>query len=360
MRIKYYEPSLPEFSEVSSMIEDMFNTGNLYPSKYTEQWIGIAKEYFKVGHAIPVSCASDALICLLSILEDGSKVVIPAYTFRATYQALEWNNLQPVLVDVDDSGMMDVDQLKQCLLQDPDIKAVIPVHWWGNIVDQRVIDICIEHNVLCFFDGAQAFGSNYDGKALGRIGDATCVSLAATKPLACGEGGLILTNNSTIADFVERAALHGQEKGFLDSSQKGMNAKIQEFNCILAIAGIKHLDRGIDTRNKIAQVYEINLAHLPVKFQQIDDHVLTNRSYFGFWVENKDTRDALAEHLKTYEIETKNYCPSISEYAREKCKIFSCEKSERLANTVISIPCHARMDMEEVDYVVQAIRGFFK
>lgn len=359
MKIEFYKPFLPPWGEVGPEIKNAYNQGRLYPWKYTDALEQQLKEYFGVSNVILSSNCSDGLIALLSFV-GRVKVAIPAYTFCSTYHAVIWNGLRTVLVDVDENGMMDPECLKDLLNKDPEVKAVVPVHWWGEVVDPAVLAICKEKGIWCFCDGAQAFGSMYDGQPIGKLGDASCFSMAVTKPFACGEGAVITTNNDDVASWVRQIILNGRVPGSLSAMPYGLNGKIQEFNSIIGLFAMKYLEDGRAKRQRIAQTYEMNLAHLPIRYQISSDHCNTIQSYFGIWCENREVRDLLATHLKENEIEIKEYCPSISKYSACQVEVFKADVSERLGDTVINLPCYADMPFEHVDFVIEKIKEYFK
>jgi dTDP-4-amino-4,6-dideoxygalactose transaminase len=362
MEIKFFKPGLPNWDDVSKDIESTYKDGILYPGKYTLRLEEMMRAHFGTKYAVAVNNCSNALILLLCDLPTGSKVIMPSYTFRATSQAAEWNNLTIVLTDVDENGYLDPEVLDDCLRHHPDAKCVIPVNLWGNCTYvEQIRSICNKFRVRLVYDAAHGMSSEYDGKPIGSIGDAVAFSIAVTKPLACGEGGIVTTNNDHLGKIVEMGRLHGNVFGNLDCVQKGLNAKIGEINSILAIHGLEIMNKSRDKREALAKFYTDNLQDLPIRFQKIDPRCTTSRKDFGFWVQDKRTRNRLKLHLENAGIGMKTYfSPAVHEYTNFEGIIHRVDMSESLSSTCLNLPCYDQITMDERSYIVEKVKEFFK
>lgn len=362
MNIPFFRPGLPDWDVVKEDIERTYRDGILYPGKYTLRLEELMRSHFGTRYAVAVNNCSNALILLLCDLPRGSKVIMPSYTFRATSQAAEWNDLTIVLTDVDYSGYLDPEALDDCLSKHPDTKCVIPVNLWGNCTYvEQIRSICSKYRTRLIYDAAHGMSSEYDDKPIGSIGDAVAFSMAVTKPLACGEGGIVITNNEHIAKIVEMGRLHGNVFGNLDCVQKGLNAKIGEINSILAIHGMDILNECRDKREDIATFYTEGLKSLPVRFQKIDPRCTTSRKDFGFWVEDKKTRNRLKAFLENCGIGVKTYfCPAVHEYTNFEGIIHKVDVSERLSSTCINLPCYDQITEDERVYIVSKVKEFYE
>jgi len=361
MEVKFFKPGLPEWDLVKHDLEETYRQGILYPGKYTLRLEEMMRAHFGTKYAFAINNCSNALILLMCDLQAGSKVIMPSYTFRATAQAAEWNNLTIVLTDVDESGYMDPDSLEDCLKKHPDAKCVMPVNLWGNCTYiEQVRDLCAKAKVRLVYDSAHGMSSEYDGKPIGDLGSASCFSIAVTKPLACGEGGIVTTNNDHLAKIIEMGRLHGNVFGNLDCVQKGLNAKIGEINSILALHGMPMVNKSRDAREELAQFYMSNLKDLPLRFQSIDPRCKTSRKDFGFWVEDKKTRNRLKSFLENSGIGMKAYFhPVVHEYTNFDGIIHKVDMSEKLSGTCLNLPCYDQITNEERVYIVEKIKEFY-
>jgi len=362
MEIKFFKPGLPSWESVYKDIKETYEAGMLYPGKYTLRLEEIMRSHFGTKYAIAVNNCSNALILLACDLPYGSKIVMPSYTFRATYQIAEWNNLQPVITDVDESGYLDPDALEDCLKNHPNTKCVVPVNLWGNVTYVEEIEsICKKYGVRIIYDAAHGMSSEYEGKPIGHIGDAVAFSIAVTKPLPSGEGAIVTTNSDHLGRLVEKGRLHGNVYGDLNCIQKGLNAKIGEINSILAIHGMDILNKCRDKREELAQFYEESLKDLPIRFQKIDPRCKTSRKDFGFWVENKKIRDKLKTYLEISGIGMKTYFyPAVHEYTNFDGIVHKVDVSERLSHTCLNLPCYDKVSNDERNYIVEKIKEFFR
>ena len=357
MQIPIYKPELPPYEVVEPEIRAMYASGMFYPGVYTDRLIEQVQQYTGVKYVLPVSSCSMGLMIALSIIPKGSYVVIPSFTFSATLQSLEWNGLHPVTVDVDDNGLMDLNALEDCLDNVSGIKAVLPVHMWGNLCDvEKFEKVCHTHNIPVFFDGAHVFGSFDNGSFA--PGNATVFSIAATKPISAGEGGLIVTNNPFLFTRYRDIANHGLHES-LDTKEKGINGKIQEFNSILAYHAIQQFDKTKARRRELMEYYRANLADVPsMRIWETREGV--DPSYKDC-VLFTDRRDELDAFLQSQGIGTKRYFdPAIPDMGSFDGIEHSGDNARKLAKTCLSLPLYPALTNEEIEYIITIVRSFFK
>jgi len=365
MQIPIYKPELPPYEVVEPDIQAMYRSGMLYPGPFTDRLVEAVLEFCDVNYCLPVSSCSLGLILMLSTLPKGSKVIMPAFTFNATLQALEWNDLVPVVVDVDDNGQLSASEVRRCLIDHPyDVSAILGVHMWGNLLDTFEFDNIgrgsVDNRVRpVFYDAAHALGS-FDDEAVAP-GTATCFSIAATKPVSAGEGGLIVTNDESVFNTLQDAASHGLH-GSLDTRIKGVNGKIQEFNSILAYHALKMFDKTRDRRRTIMEFYRDSFDDLPIRVWETREGVNTV-SYKDcvLFTETTEGRDALDAHVQAAGIGTKRYFePAIPDMGSFKGVEYSASNARRLASTCLTIPLYPALTDSEVEYIVRTVREFYE
>ena len=361
MHIPIYKPCLPPYSVVEPDIRDMYTSGMLYPGPFTERLVDQVQRYQGVRGVLPVSSCSIGLILLLSTLPAGSKVVMPAFTFSATLQALEWNNLVPVVVDVDADGQMRPDLVEHCLGEHSEISAILAVHMWGNACYVKEYEALREKmgDISLFFDGAHVFGTSVGGVPIGQYGDATVFSIAATKPISAGEGGLIVTQDPALYKFVRHSAFHGLYTS-LDTQNKGINGKIQEFNSILAYHAIDMFEKTRAARFARMEEYRQGLADLPLRIWQTQEGVDPSYKDCVVFTENIETREDLEQHLNGNGIGTKRYFdPAIPDMGSFNGIIHTCSKARDLAATCLTLPLYPALTGAEMDYILSTVRRFY-
>jgi len=292
------------------------------------------------------------------------EVIIPSFTFFATGHAARWNSLTPVFADcLSDTWNVDPADVERKITERT--KALLIVHLYGNPANVEALSkIAQRHNLKLIFDGAHAFGSQYRGRPVGQFGDAEVFSLSPTKLLVAGEGGLVTTNDASLAKTIRGMRNYG-DTGSYDPEWLGMNARMSEFNAALALAGLPDIDERVRRRNQIARMYTDELATLPgLRFQSVhpsdvntykDYSIHVTPSQFGM------TRDELAEGLLAENIETKKYFyPPM--HMQKLYKSFhdaggnSLKVTEEITGGILSLPIYESLPDSTIEMVARAIR----
>ena len=216
-------------------------------------------ERLQVKHCIAVSSCTSGLMMSLRGLGVTGEVIIPSFTFFATGHSARWNGLTPVFADCDpDTWNVDVADVERKITERT--RALLIVHLYGNPANvEALTKIAQKHNLKLIFDGAHAFGSQYRGKPIGSFGDAEVFSLSPTKLLVAGEGGLVTTNDASLAKAIRLMRNYG-DGGAYDPEWIGMNARMSEFNAALGLTGLAEVDDRVRRRNQIARMYDEQLA----------------------------------------------------------------------------------------------------
>ncbi|MDI6809221.1 MAG: DegT/DnrJ/EryC1/StrS family aminotransferase [Candidatus Eisenbacteria bacterium] len=361
-RIPIMKPTLPPFESVKDDFERIFSTCQLTLGPYVVQFELKAAQYLGVKHAIGAPSGTSGLIVLFSVLPRGSEVILPAYTFSATYQALRWNSLKAVPVDCDDRCNVDPDEVRKAIT--PRTKAIVAVHVFGHPPEiDELESIAKKANIPLYFDAAHAFGGEWKGRKLGGFGAAEVFSLGPTKTMPTGEGGLITTNDDALAERMRLACNHGHPPGSLDCFCDGMNARLQEINAVIGVRLLDTLEKWIARRNELADLYERLLAGIPgISWTTRASYVRSTVKDYAIFVDpskyGKD-RDRLADELEARGIMTKKYYwPPIHRlaYALEEFKNVHCPKTELLSSRTLSLPLYSHMPIDYVKEVAAAIK----
>jgi len=365
MQIPIYKPELPPYEVVEPDIQAMYRSGMLYPGPFTDRLVDEVQEFCDVNYVLPVASCSLGLILMLSTIPKGSQVIMPAFTFNATLQALEWNDLVPLIVDVDDNGQLSADHVRQALIDHPfDVKAILGVHMWGNLLDTYEFDQIAQGSMdgqirPMFYDAAHALGS-FDDEAIAP-GTATCFSIAATKPVSAGEGGLVVTNDYNVFTELQDASSHGLH-GSLDTRIRGINGKIQEFNSILAYHALKRFDKTRTRRTQIMEFYRDSFDELPIRIWETREGVYAS-SYKDcvLFTETGEERNELDTFMQQQGVGTKRYFePAIPDMGSFKGIEHSADNARRLAATCLTLPLYPALTDNEVEYIVRTVRQFYE
>jgi dTDP-4-amino-4,6-dideoxygalactose transaminase len=210
--IPFAPPDITE-QEVQAVAE-VVRGGWITTGPKTKEFERRFAEYVGAKHAVALnSCTAALHLALEAIgLREGDEVIVPTLTFAASAEVVRYFNARPVLVDVL-AGDHQIDPAAFEWAITARTKAVIPVHFAGQPCDlDPILEISRKHDIKVIEDAAHSFPASYKGRPVGSIGDITCFSFYATKPLATGEGGMATTDNDAWAERIRIMSLHGISK----------------------------------------------------------------------------------------------------------------------------------------------------
>ncbi len=252
-----YDFSESDVEAVASEFSRLLRDGDfLTQGRYVEEF----EKSFAVRHgvreAVAVSSGSAALEAILLALDvAGGEVIIPTNTFAATAFAVIRAGARPVLADILDDLSLDPIDVERCL--SPATRAVITVHIGGRIspATRDLAELCATNEISLVEDAAHAAGAMLAGMAAGGFGVAAAFSFFSTKVITTGEGGMIATSESSIADF----ARHVRDQAKVDNSNVhdmiGNNWRMTEFQAILGSRQLGRLNEFIAGRRRVAEIY---------------------------------------------------------------------------------------------------------
>lgn len=265
-----------------------------------------------VPHAQAVSSCTAALRTALAALNvgRGDEVIIPAFTFVATAEAVIQSGANLVIADIDETLNMNPTSLEDCITKKT--KAAIPVHMMGAPADMDIImAIAEKHGLLVLEDAAQACGGTYKGKHLGTIGHMGAFSFDAGKVMITGEGGMILTKDQNL--FIKARAYHdhGHEysttvsRGEEGAIGEGFNYRMTELQGAIGIAQLKKLDMIIEKQRTNKKKLKDMLRTLPFEFRKIIDTGEIGDAII-FFLEDHKQATRFVDKLKEEGLGTKN------------------------------------------------------
>lgn len=258
----------------------------------------------KVKHAHLVSSGTTALVTALSCagVGYGDEVILPTFTFVASFEAIVAVGAIPVFVDIDDTLCLDPQAIAAAIT--PKTKAVNLVHMCGSTGDITAIKaLCDQHGIILLEDACQATGGSYQGQALGTIGQVGTFSFDSVKTISCGEGGAVLTNDSQIYTAVHQYTDHGHDhigsdRGAEQHPILGTNYRISEFQAALGVAQWKKLDQilSIQRRNKKALKDALS-AFAEISFRRLPDPAGDNAGFLSIMLPSEERTREVAKAL---------------------------------------------------------------
>ena len=319
-----------------------------------------AAQALQVRHAIGVANGTDALqIALMTMgIGPGDEVITTPFSFFATAEVISMLGAKPVFVDIDAVTYNLNPQLIEAAITD-NTRAIIPVHLFGHAAAMDEINaIAKKHNLYVLEDAAQAWGAELNNVPCGSLGNMAAFSFYPTKNLgACGEGGLITTNNDDLAEKVRTLRVHGQ-KGTYIHYEIGVNSRLQALQAVLLNVKLPHAKSWNDARRAHAKFYNEQFADL--------DLVLPVETPGAHHVYHQYTirsarRDDLIETLKQRGVGCAVYYPKCLHLQPVYESLGYAEGSlpiaEQAAREVLSLPVFPELTEAERQTVAESVRA---
>lgn len=271
-------------------------------------------ETFGSKHAQLVSSGTAALTTAMAALGIGAgdEIIMPSFTFVASFEAVLSVGAIPVLVDIDETLTVNPDAVRAAIT--PKTKCVMPVHMCGSMADMdALIAICKEHRLILLEDACQSIGASYKGKSLGTIGDAGTFSFDFVKTITCGEGGVVMTNNEDIYTKCDGYTDHGHDHLGVDRGADlhpfiGYNFRISELHAAVGLAQIRKLKTFLSIQKKNAQLLKSYLQQVPeITFRATPDKDGDSCSFVSWFLPTEALTKAVVEELKAQGILAGNF-----------------------------------------------------
>ncbi|MDG1314273.1 MAG: DegT/DnrJ/EryC1/StrS family aminotransferase [Flavobacteriaceae bacterium] len=251
---------------------------------------------FNVQYAQLVSSGTSAVSLALASagIGAGDEVIMPCFTFVASFEAIIMLGAIPVIVDIDDTLTLDILSVQNAIT--PKTKAIMPVHMCGSMADlDPLIKICSAHNLILIEDACQAIGGSYNGKALGTLGDLGCFSFDFVKTVTCGEGGVVITNNNDLYTNADLFSDHGHnhlgtDRGAETHPYLGYNFRISELNAAVGLAQFRRLDDFISIQKKHYTIIRKELENLDgLTFRSVPKGGVESYAFLNFFLNDLET-----------------------------------------------------------------------
>ena len=359
-------PLLPDLEDFYPLLQDIWNRKWLTNNGHYHQLLERAlAEYLGVPYISLFTNGTLPLITALQALEISGEVITTPYSFVATTHSLWWNGITPVFVDVEEgSGNLDPEKIEAAIT--PRTQAIMPVHVYGTPCNTKAIqEIADRHGLKVIYDAAHAFGVKVQGASILTEGDMSTLSFHATKVFNTVEGGALICRDEATKkriDYLKNFGFAGETSVVAP----GINSKMDEIRSAYGLLNLRQVDRAIARRKAITERYRQGFGAVQgIRMLQDVVGVEHNYSYFPIFVEEEgfgSTRDELYEKLRSHNILGRRYFyPLISEFetyrhlgsaGRENLPV-----AHRLASQVICLPIYDGLGDEEVDRVIEVVRG---
>jgi dTDP-4-amino-4,6-dideoxygalactose transaminase len=314
-------------------------------------------------YVVGVANGTDALFLTMKALGigKGDEVITAPNSFLASASSIAIAGATPVFADVRDDFNLDPEKVRKAIT--PKTKGIIAVHLTGRPAPMAELsDIAKQYNLYLIEDAAQAICAEYKGKRVGGLGVAGCFSLHPLKNLsACGDGGVITTNNDDLFNYLIKARNHGL-KNRDESDFWSYNSRLDNLQAAILNVKLKELDKWTERRREIANIYYQKLKNIDNLILPFDKEF--EKAVFHTFIIQIQQRDSLKQFLAEKGIDTKIHYP-VPIHMQDAAKYLGYKKgnfpvTEKQAETILSLPVFPELTNEQIYYVADSILYFSK
>lgn len=355
--------------EIDLAIQAVLDSTAFIQGKQVAEFSNSLATYLNSKAVIGCANGTDALQVAMMALDckPGQEVILPVHTYVATAEVIALLGLVPVFTDVDkETFNIDVRALEDKITSNT--FAIVPVHLYGQCADMEpILRLAQKYKLHVIEDAAQALGAVYtfsDGRRMraGTMGTIGCTSFFPTKNLGCfGDGGAIFTQDLSLAEKARMIANHGQSIKYYHE-RVGINSRLDTIQAAILQVKLKYLNEYEKKRNAVADFYDQQLAALP--FLEIPLRSTNSTHVFHQYtlkVKNIE-RDDFKTYLQGKNIPSMIYYPVPlhlqKAYGKPHYPTGSFKVTEQLSRTVLSLPIHTEMTVEQLSYICATIKDY--
>lgn len=359
----YLKQQFADYEVILEKMKTVIARGDFTLGEVVDDFEADFKEILKAKHAIGVGSGTDALFLSMKALGigEGDEVITTPFTFYATIGAIVTAGARPVFVDILDDYNIDPAAIEQAIT--PRTKAILPVHWAGKPCHMRAIrEVAEKHDLYIVEDACHAIAAQYHGESAGTLGDLGCFSFHPLKNLnVWGDGGIVVTNSDKFADRLRLLRNHGL-KGRDECLNFAYNSRLDTIQAVVAGHLLQKIDFITDSRiahanyldKALQDIEEVTVPHRDAEIKQV----------YHLYSVCCERRDELQQFLISNQIDAKIHYPRpmhlqpAAEYLEHKVGDFPV--CERIAGTTLSLPVHEFITEDELAFIVNKIKEFYR
>ena len=333
--------------------------------KYIKKFEDSFSEYIGTKYAISCSSGTTALhLALLSLgIKKDDEVILPALTFVATANAVSYCGAKPVFADsYENSYLIDITDVENKITDKT--KAIIAVHLYGNSCEmEQLKNICSKYDLFLIEDNAEALGTKYKNQITGSFGDISCFSFYGNKTITSGEGGMVCTNDTKLANSIKLYKDHGldiEATEYYTHNVIGFNYRMTNISAAIGLAQLESVNKIIEKKRNIANIYISELENIKnLTLQHVEEDVFSTYWLFSLLCSSYDERSKLIKHLNAFGIDSRPFFVPLNELEIYKTSDKSTPISNKLGLRGISLPSYPALEKEDVLYITKTIKNFF-
>lgn len=353
--------------EEESRVTEAIKSGNIssFQGGYIAEFESKFAEYIGVRHAIAVSSGTAALhLAVIGLgLKSGDEIIVPTLTMMSSIFAPLYEGVIPVPIDIDEKTYNIDPKLIEAKIT-PKTKAIMVVHLYGHPVDMDpILEIASKHNLFVIEDAAEAHGAKYKGRMVGGIGNVGCFSMYANKIITTGEGGMVTTNDDSLAEKIRniKSLSFGKEQKLMHQSL-GYNYRLANLQAAIGVGQMTKVDRIIELKRFMGTYYLKALA-------DTKDIILPYEAPYAFsvfWMFHivltgrlQDKKQEFIKFLKDHGVETReDFVPYHEQQIfveKGYVKGDECPLASRYARNGLYLPSGTDITEDELRYVSEII-----
>ncbi|MBO4965312.1 MAG: DegT/DnrJ/EryC1/StrS family aminotransferase [Muribaculaceae bacterium] len=360
-------------SDIDIAVSDVVSSGDYIMGSRVRELEKELADYVGTKHCISCASGTDALILALKVwgIGEGDAVFVPDFTFFATAEAVSSEGASPIFVDVDKDTFnidpADLEEKIKLTVRNGELKprVIVAVDLFGLPANYPAIrSIADRYGLFILEDGAQGFGGSLNGKRSCSFGDISTTSFFPAKPLGCyGDGGACFTDNDEWAALMDSYRMHGKSLSKYENVRIGMNSRLDTVQAAILQVKLKAFADELAAVNRVADEYS-NLLYDIVKIPAIPEGFFSSRAQYTIRLNNEAERDDLQTYLKEQGIPSTVYYPTPLHrqpaYRNLGIPTSYCPVTDKLCETVLSLPMHPYLTQEDINSVCNAIKCFLK
>lgn len=368
-KILVTQPAIPELEEFIPYLQEIWDNKWLTNNgPFHQQYEAELAKYLGVKYLSVFSNGTLALITALQALRITGEVITTPYSFVATTHSLWWNNIKPVFVDIEDQ-YFNIDPQKIEAAITPQTTAIMPVHVYGNPCHveeiQRIADT---YGLRIIYDAAHAFGVKKNNQPVMNWGDLSILSFHATKVYNSFEGGAIICQDEKTKRRIDLL----KNFGIADEVtviEPGINAKMNEVQAAFGLLQLKHVDKYIADRKKVADLYAKLLKDIEgLRYIHQEEGVEYNYAYFPILINTEKfgmSRDEVYYELQKHDIFGRRYFyPLITDFpiyrGMPSANAENLPIATQTAKEVLCLPIYPHLPLEQVERICNLLKSFKK
>ena len=368
MNVEFFRHNIgsDEIASLVETLEGVFLTAGPKTKLFEQQ----LASYVGAAHGVGVTSWTSGAFLVLKAwgVGPGDEVIVPAMTFVASANVVCHCGARPVVVDSERvTGNIDIDQIEEKIT--PRTKVIIPVHLYGQMVDMKALRALADrHGIKILEDAAHCIEGTRDGYRPGQLGHAACFSFYATKNIASGEGGAIVTDDAELAERLQMYRLHGMSRSAADRytvkyqhwdmELLGYKANMFDIQAALLIPQLARIDELRNRKEEICRRYEHAFSAAGIQYPKVLGGSKSARHLFTVWAP-PGRRDEMLASLqgKGIGVAVNFRAIHLLRYYRENYGFQRGDLpvAEEVGDRTITIPLYAKLTSDEVEYVIDSV-----